>query len=321
MDVKWLSLAVLLSVLNLGYSSLAAGREAPVAKLMQVEGLVEYSRNGTEWKPVTATKYLFADYQLRTGQDGSGKLVNQVSGSAQALGASSQVLIAADGIKLISGDLGEAEQDKSDIFEGLSNKFATAQRYTTVRRSVTKTTDAECDSKVRTIRKVALSPTFPDLVWRNACPEYSYRLLIDGVTHEVAAQSTVEMIRFTVKNVTPGTHSYHVEVLDKDGTVYIPKDESTFVWLDPAAEASLMAKVAAHADDVFVVSGLLETNNFFIAAMDKYREYFTKNPDDNDMRPLLIQSYQDLKLTNLRESEARLYNAALESTNQPGAAL
>ena len=30
------------------------------------------------------------------------------------------------------------------------------------------------------------------------------------------------------------------------------------------------------------------------------------------MRPLLIQSYQNLKLTALRENEARLYNAALE---------
>jgi len=50
----------------------------------------------------------------------------------------------------------------------------------------------------------------------------------------------------------------------------------------------------------------------YVAAMDAYREYFQQNPDDNDMRPLLIQSYQDLKLSNLRESEARLYNAALE---------
>ena len=50
----------------------------------------------------------------------------------------------------------------------------------------------------------------------------------------------------------------------------------------------------------------------YVAAMDAYREYFQQNPDDNDMLPLLIQSYQGLKLSNLRESEARLYNAALE---------
>jgi hypothetical protein len=50
----------------------------------------------------------------------------------------------------------------------------------------------------------------------------------------------------------------------------------------------------------------------YIAAMDTYREYFNENPDDNDMRPLLIQSYQDLKLSDLRVNEARLYNAMLE---------
>ena len=50
----------------------------------------------------------------------------------------------------------------------------------------------------------------------------------------------------------------------------------------------------------------------YVAAMDAYRDYFSENPDDNDMRPLLIQSYNDLKLTNLKQSEARLYNAVLE---------
>ena len=38
---------------------------------------------------------------------------------------------------------------------------------------------------------------------------------------------------------------------------------------------------------------------------------FAENPDDNGLRPLLIQAYQDLKLSNLREREARLYNASL----------
>jgi len=194
----------------------------------------------------------------------------------------------------------------------LSNKFATAQRYTTVRRSVTKADDGQCDNKVRTIREVVLSPAYPDLVWRNACPEYSYRVVIDGEPHEVAAQSTTEMIRFTISGVKAGEHSYHVEVLDKDGTVYIPRGESTFVWLDDKGEAAVMSMVNGVQDDVFIVASMLEERQMFIAAMDKYRDYFNENPDDNDMRPLLIQSYQDLMLSNLRESEARLYNASLE---------
>ena len=72
-----------------------------------------------------------------------------------------------------------------------------------------------------------------------------------------------------------------------------------------------MAKLKLAADDVFVVADLLEAQNMFVAAMDKYRAHFAAYPDDNDMRPLLVQSYQDLKLSNLKDSEARLYNAGL----------
>ena len=56
----------------------------------------------------------------------------------------------------------------------------------------------------------------------------------------------------------------------------------------------------------------MEENGLHVAAMDAYRDYFKENQEDNDMRPLLIQSYQNLRLTELRENEARLYNAALE---------
>lgn len=303
---------VALSTLLMGFSSAVLAREAPVAKLVQVQGTVEYSRNGTDWRPVTNTKYLFEGYTIKTGKDGSGRLINQADGLTQDIGAASEVAVKADGIELIAGNLTKPEQDAGTIFEGLSNKFAKAQRYTTVRRSVTKTDDSQCDNKVRTISEVTLSASFPDLVWRNACPEYSYRVVINGVGHDVAAQSTSEMIRFTVTDAQPGVYTYHVEVLDKDGTVYIPRGESSFTWLEANAEKALMAKVNAAADDVFVATDILESQQMHVAAMDKYRQHFTDNPDDNDMRPLLIQNYQDLKLSNLRESEARLYNSALE---------
>ena len=77
-------------------------------------------------------------------------------------------------------------------------------------------------------------------------------------------------------------------------------------------EDELNAVLEQVGDDIFLETNLLEEQGLYIAAMDAYREYFQQNPDDNDMRPLLIQSYQVLKLSNLRESEARLYNAGLE---------
>lgn len=312
MKFRTFSNAVLMAMMLLGLSMTASGREPPVAKLVQIEGGVEFSRNGTSWRPVKRTKYLFAGSMVKTGSDGGGKLINQETGMSQVLGPNSEIQVQDSALALVAGSLTEPKKESASIFEGLSTKFATAQRYTTVRRSVTKPDDAACDNKVRTIKKVTLSPAHPDLVWRNACPEYSYKLIIDGNAVDVAAESTSEMIRFAVTDMEPGEYSYRVEVLDNDGTIYIPRSDSMFTLVDAKTEKKVMKSLEAAGDDVFVKSGMLEQQNMYVAAMDVYRQYFKENPDDNDMRPLLIQSYQDLKLSNLRESEARLYNAALE---------
>ncbi len=290
-----------------------SAKEPPVAKLVQIEGEVEYSRNGTRWSPVRRTKYLFAGYQVRTGEDGGGKLINQASGDSQALGANSLIEIAAEGATVITGSLSEPKEEEVSLFQSLMNKFAKAQRYTTVRRSVNKGDEPLCDSKVRTIRDVTVSQAHADLVWRNACPEFSYRLIInDSDPIEVPAQSTSEMIRYNVADAGVGEHTYHVEVLDKDGTIYIPRKQSKFTVMPAEEEEEVMNLLEQVGDDIFLETNILEEKGMYVAAMDAYREYFQQNPDDNDMRPLLIQSYQDLKLSNLRESEARLYNAALE---------
>ena len=219
-----------------------------------------------------------------------------------------------DGVKVIviAGSLSEPQEEETSLFQSLLNKFAKAQRYTTVRRGVN-LADEVCDNKVRTIRSVTVSPGHSDLVWRNACPEYSYKLVIDaGMPIDVPAQSTSEMIRYNVASRAVGEHTYRVEVLDKDGTVYIPKAESKFQVMSADEEIELTAVLEQIGDDIFLETNFLEEQGMYVAAMDAYREYFQQNPDDNDMRPLLIQSYQVLKLSNLRESEARLYNAGLE---------
>ncbi len=312
MKATQLGLGFLVSLLVLITSSQVFAKAPPVAKLFQIEGQVEYSRNGTNWNPVRRTKYLFSGYHVRTGKDGSGKLINQASGMSQELGSNSQIEI--DGVKVIviAGSLSEPQEEETTLFQSLMNKFAKAQRYTTVRRGVN-LADEACDSKVRTIRSVTVSPRHSDLVWRNACPEYSYKLVIDNAMPiDVPAQSTSEMIRYNVASSDVGEHTYRVEVFDKDGTVYIPKAESKFQVMSVDEENELAAVLEQIGDDIFLETNLLEEQGMYVAAMDAYREYFQQNPDDNDMRPLLIQSYQSLKLSNLRESEARLYNAALE---------
>ena len=239
-------------------------------------------------------------------------LINQASGMSQELGSNSQIQIEGDEVIVIAGSLSEPQEEETSLFQSLLNKFAKAQRYTTVRRGVS-FADEVCDNKVRTIRSVTVSPGHSDLVWRNACPEFSYKLVIDNANPiDVPAQSTSEMIRYNVASSGVGEHTYRVEVFDKDGTVYIPKADSKFQVMSADKENELVAVLEQIGDDIFLETNLLEEQGMYVAAMDAYREYFQQNPDDNDMRPLLIQSYQVLKLSNLRESEARLYNAALE---------
>ena len=312
MKAKQLGLGFLVSLLVLITSGQGFAKAPPVAKLVQIEGEVEYSRNGSEWNPVRRTKYLFSGYQIRTGHAGSGTLINQESGTSRKLGSSTQIEIDGDKVIVIQGSLSEPEEGDTSVFQSLRNKFAKAQRYTTVRRSII-SGDEACDNKVRTIRRVTVSPEHSDLVWRNACPEFSYKLVIDdGTPIDVPAQSTSEMIRYDVTSSGIGEHTYRVEVYDKDGTVYIPKRESVFQVMSAAEEKELVAVLEQVDDDIFLEANLLEEKGLYVAAMDAYREYFQENPDDNDMRPLLINSYQDLKLSNLRESEARLYNSSME---------
>ncbi len=312
MRLNIIGVVILAMSVLLGFSGAALAKEPPVAKLVQVNGNVEYSRNGTTWRGIRRTKYLFTGYQIRTGDNSTGKLINQNSGESQDLGPNSLVKVGEAGIDLVSGNLSEPKQESGSIFEGLSNKFAKVQRYTTVRRSAGSNAASSCDSKVRTKRALSLSASHPDLVWRNACPEHSYRLVINGESIEIPAESTAEMIRYTVSGVEPGEYTYRVEVLDKDGTVFIPRKDSVFTWIGEEEEKAILAQVQKAGDDVFIATDLLEANNMAVAAMDAYREYFRENPDDNDMRPLLIGSYNDLKLSNLKDSEARLYAASME---------
>jgi hypothetical protein len=312
MKLKSFSNALCMMLLLLGVSSAAAGREPPVAKMLQIQGKVEYTRNeGASWRPIRRTKYLFPGFVIKTGADGSGKLINQGTGMSQDLGPNSEIKIEVGQVTLVSGSLTDPKQESASIFEGLSNKFAKAQRYTTVRRG-SKPDAGPCDTKVRTKSTLTVSPAHGDLVWRNACPEYSYKLVINDEAFEIPAQSTAEMIRFSVAEVPPGEHSYRVEVMDNDGTVYIPRKDSKFTMIDADREGEIMGMLEMAGDDIFVKSGILESEGMYVASMDNYRAYFAEFPDDNDMRPLLIQSYQDLKLSNLRESEARLYNASIE---------
>ena len=296
---------ILLCALLLFSSGAINAANPPIAKLMQPSGLVEYSANGNTWRPAPRIKYLFEGYMIRTGGDGAAKLVNQENGTAQTLSSNSRIEIKNGAIHLHEGDISEPREDASSIWQSILNKFALAQKYTTVRRGI-----KTCDSKVLTV-DVTVSTSYPDLVWRNACPEFYYRLTIDGKAVEVPPHATAEMIRYSVRDLTPGEHTYKVEVIDVDGIIFSPRSTSKVVVLSDKGQARIERVLADLADDIYLRTNILSDNNMLVAAMDAWRTYFNEYPDENNLRPLLAESYARLRLDNLRRREARLYQSQL----------
>lgn len=306
------SALLFLALIFIGVSAPAFAKAPPVLMLMQPKGTVEYSKTGTKWKKVRRNKFLFSGYQIRTAADGSGTLINQESGMARQMSSDTLIKVTEESAELISGNLSDPKKADASLTNGLKNRFSKAQRYTTIRRSVTK---ADKPLKLSTIRQVTLSQTYPELVWANAGNDYSYRLTIDGqqVTEVPATQD--EFIRIKISALSPGEHPYRVEVITNGEVAFKPRRDGKILWLSSAEEKSIndatqtVDKVTQ--GDKFLLAAHLEAQGLSVPAMDLYRQHFQENPDDNDMRPILIQTYHDLKLSDLKKREAVIYNTML----------
>jgi hypothetical protein len=309
---RWLAyvLAGALTLTGPSFLAEALGAGAPVALLIQANGTVEYSRDGTAWKPVTRNKYLFAGDMIRTGADGSGKLIDQAKSTSQTIAASSQIQVDGTEIKVINGTLSAQEAASGDLIAGLGNRFAEAQRYTTVRRGAKKPNEI----KLRLPQEISLSSAYPELAWQNFGKQYSFVLTIDGKAHTVAGADG-DMVRFKVPELGPGKHTFTMTVTENGKQVAEADKPGSIVWLsadDDKAIAESIAKIRAiDPKDDFSVANLLDEKGLAVAALDLYRKFFTENKDENELRPLLIRAYSELKLDELRQQEALNYNNQL----------
>ncbi|MGB0406055.1 MAG: hypothetical protein ACPGC1_02105 [Pseudomonadales bacterium] len=300
------------SILLLGLlAPLAAMAAGPVAKLSQLEGTVEFSRDGEGWEVLSRNKYLFPGHEVRTGADGSAKLSSQASGEIRDLGASTHLRVVEAGIEVLAGSgLGASGDAAGGFWQGVENKFATSQRYTTVRRSVKKAEDLP---KIDTARKLVLTAEHPEVVWSNAGPEFSYVLRVGTERFSVAPTSTAEMIRFALPEMAPGEYEYEMLILLDGEEVYAPRRPGKLTWLaGPEADwvhTEVQARTAdPNQNDVFALAEVYEGAGLLVPVMDLYRDFFQTYPEENEMRPLLIKAYHDLKLMDLKEKEAITFN-------------
>ncbi|MBF0462010.1 MAG: hypothetical protein HQL87_11485 [Magnetococcales bacterium] len=294
-------LLVLSFCLGLGASAWAKETPSPVALLTQVQGSVEVSKDGQSWKKADRNKFLFAGYQVRTGADGSGKLIDQTTHLTQEIGAGSVVEMTATGARVISGQLSSPTQDSGNLVSSVDQRFKEAQIYTTVRRSL------ELPStkiKLKTIAAITLSTAYPDLVWSSMGKTYAYRLVIDGNNYDVAATDS-ETVRFTVPALTSGEHVYRVDIVAEGGSVQAATESGKIKWLSEEEASQVSAALArietTFPGDDFLKASFLDSQGVTVAAMDLYRKHFENNTDDTEMFPLLIRTYHDLGLERLQK--------------------
>ena len=293
----------------LGSATLA--NNVPFAKVIHAQGSVDFSRGGESWDQVTRTKYLFEGYRVRTGNSSSAEVIDRASGRARVLGANSVIAILDGAVALVSGELSEPGEVRSDVWRDLENQFAGAREHTRVRRGPHRDEPV----KVATSSAITVSQTYPQLVWENVGSGYGYRLVVDDDAYDVPIASTEEMIRFALPDLSPGEHGFMVQVMLGGEVIYTPRARSTLAWLSAEENREYLSDEKAlradSDDDAFVVAPFMAARGFLVPAMDAYRGHFRSYREDNDMRPLLIKAYDDLMLFDLERKESIAYHAVL----------
>ncbi|MBT6615374.1 MAG: hypothetical protein HOB38_24980, partial [Deltaproteobacteria bacterium] len=252
-------------------------------------------------KKIRHSKFLFAGYQIRSGNNSSARITIQESGKNLQLGASAHFDVVANGLQPRKGKL-TVRDSSSKLATGLMKRFTKSQTYTTVRRSL----ENKAGVRINTVRKVSLTDAYPYLAWENPGSKYNFELKIGQQTQQIS--STSDLIVRARISPFKGTKNYHINVLENGKVVaslqpYKSRGEMknhSLTWLGDAQKADLEGKI----DDIretygaksFMLGSLFEKQDMWVAAMDQYQAYLNDNPDDIEMTPYLFRVYKRLKL-------------------------
>jgi hypothetical protein len=196
--------------------------------------------------------------------------------------------------------------------DDIHEQFMNALRYHIVQRSVS---SAHANLELNTAKKVTISRKYPDLVWQHIGPEYSYRLIIDDQYFEISVNNNASFVRFTTSDLASGPHKYMVQVLKNGQVVYHPPKSHTLYVLSDEEQADLLEEKQfieeINPENRFLLGNYMEEKGLIVVAMDEYRHFFEKNPDENQMRPYLIKIYNQLSLSDLKLAEIKRYNTVM----------
>ncbi len=307
---KFVRIVFIASVATLFISASAASGDNPVALLIEAKGEVMYSPDGKAWKKVSRNKFLFENWQARTGRNGTCILLNQETDEIEQVGNNTEFEIHANGTKFLKGTASEPEPAKS-LAGFFKRKFATVQKYT----GLTRYGKTENQVKLKTADRITLSDDYPEMVWKNVGEEYSYQLIVGEKIFNVPKPGTEsEMIRFKLphKEMKPGLFEYCVQILYEEEILYSPEKKNKLKWLSDAEKISFqtqkqqISQIAR--DNGFLMGALMDEHGLKVAAMDQYRKFLAENPDSDETRAFLIKILNDLKLEKFENAEKAVYN-------------
>ncbi len=296
-------------------SMLYAGIKYPVGVLFQVKGKVEYTKKGNKWKKVRRNKFLFRGYQVRTGENGSGKVTIQDTGENFQLTPNSLIEVTKAGLKPIKGSISNTESS-SKLMSGLMKKFTRSQSYTTVRRSASGKT-----VKIDAVRKVILTTENPYLVWSNIGSDFEYKLTVGGSIYNAPATQE-DIVRVKIEPFE-GEKTFKIEVLKQGETVvtlkpYKSRGKEKFhavSWMKKKQQGKLQKDIMnikqTYGETSFMLGSFYEKKGMWVAAMDQYKEYLQENPDEIEMTPYLFRVYKKLRLNNIYQKELTEWKTAM----------
>jgi len=275
----------------------------PAFLLIKAEGTVEYAKSQNKWKRIRRNKFLFDNYQIRTFQNSSCQLIDDRNQKCYLLHENSQIMIRNQKIVSVKGQLSEGQ--KPGRFENYwEKKFTKVQEYTAALRT-------KMNQNIKLIIKdIVLSNDFPEIVWENKGQDYAYRLHINDEIYQVSGGEG-DIIRYIPKKLPAGKYSYHVDVVDEFGDIICSSDKNrSLVWLSENESQKIVDRIHeidTHLNNSFIIANYLEDMGLNVPAMDYYNRYFSNNPDENEMRPYLINIYRKLGLNTLRNNECKRY--------------
>jgi len=276
----------------------------PVALLVNGTGTLSFSKDGSQWAPVNRNKLLFIGDFVKTGHDGSCKLLFQDTQYAKYIEKNSRAIVKEKNLELLAGNARDSKVKTFNLLDNLRRKFAKINRYTTVQRSKSKSTDA----KFCLPKSLVISQHYPTIAWENQGANCSYRLMFQGKTY-VIPKSSKDIIRFNLSNLKPGLHEYTVSVL-KDGNEFFSQSASLVCLSTEASEEAfnLEKNVREISDQGFLLGLIMDDKGLKVPALDHYLRFFEKGNYDNNVYPFLIKVYDDLGMKHIAKKEIKVFN-------------